>query len=55
MTAEDFSWYQRRIPGQFFFLGIGNTPALHADNFCFDENILSKGADFFEKLAENFL
>jgi len=55
MTAEDFSWYQKRIPGQFFFLGIGNTPALHADNFCFDENILSKGADFFEKLAENFL
>ena len=55
MTAEDFSWYQKRIPGQFFFLGIGDTPALHANNFHFDESILSKGADFFEKLAENFL
>jgi len=55
MTAEDFSWYQRRLPGQFFFLGIGDTPALHADNFNFDDSILEKGADFFEKLAENFL
>lgn len=52
MTAEDFSWYQKRLPGMFFFLGIGDTPALHADTFNFDENILLKGADFFEKLAE---
>jgi len=55
MTAEDFSWYQRYIPGMFFFLGLGDTPALHADTFDFDESILLKGADFFEKLAENYL
>lgn len=55
MTAEDFSWYQRYLPGMFFFLGLGDTPALHADTFDFDEAILVKGADFFEKLAENFL
>ena len=54
MTSEDFSWYQRRIPGIFFFLGLGDTPALHADTFDFDETILLKGADFFEKLAEKF-
>lgn len=54
MTAEDFSWYQRYLPGMFFFLGLGDTPALHADTFDFDESILVKGADFFEKLAENF-
>ncbi len=54
MTAEDFSWYQRHVPGMFFFLGLGDTPALHADTFDFDESILLKGADFFEKLAENF-
>ena len=54
MTAEDFSWYQRYLPGMFFFLGLGDTPALHADTFDFDEAILVKGADFFEKLAENF-
>ncbi len=55
MTAEDFSWYQRYLPGMFFFLGLGDTPALHGDTFDFDESILLKGADFFEKLAENFL
>ena len=55
MTAEDFSWYQRYLPGMFFFLGLGDTPALHADTFDFDEGILLKGADFFEKLAEEFL
>ena len=54
MTAEDFSWYQKYLPGLFFFLGLGDTPALHADTFDFDESILLKGADFFEKLAENF-
>lgn len=52
MTAEDFSWYQKYVPGLFFFVGLGDTPALHADNFDFDETILVKGADFFEKLAE---
>ncbi len=55
MTAEDFSWYQRFLPGMFFFLGLGDTPALHADTFDFDDSILLKGASFFEKLAERFL
>ena len=54
MTSEDFSWYQRYAAGIFFFLGLGDVPALHASNFNFDETILEKGADFFEKLAENF-
>ena len=54
MTSEDFSWYQRYVPGMFFFLGLGDVPALHTDNFDFDETILTKGADFFQKLAENF-
>ena len=54
MTSEDFSFYQRRVPGVFFFLGLGDVPALHSDNFDFDESILLKGADFFEKLAENY-
>lgn len=54
LTAEDFSEYQQRVPGVFFFLGIGEGPALHSVNFDFDESILEKGADFFEKLAETF-
>ncbi len=54
MITEDFSWYQRRLPGMFFFLGTGDTPPLHADNFDFNEEILTKGADFFEKLAYSY-
>lgn len=51
MIAEDFSWYQRHLPGLFFFLGTGPSPALHADDFRFDEGILEKGAAFWKKLA----
>lgn len=54
MITEDFAWYQKSLPGLFFFLGTGDTPALHANDFQFDETILVKGADFFEKLAENY-
>ncbi len=54
MTSEDFSSYQMHVDAMFFFLGLGDTPALHSDNFNFDESILSKGADFFEELAEKF-
>ena len=52
MTAEDFSWYQKYLPGMFFFLGIGSTPPLHADNFNFDETALLKGADLYMNIAE---
>ncbi len=54
MISEDFSFYQKILPGVFFFLGLGDTPALHNDNFNFDESILLKGADFFEALAQNY-
>lgn len=55
MITEDFSWYQKSLPGLFFFLGLGNTPALHADDFNFDETVLVKGADFFEELAQKYV
>ncbi len=54
MISEDFSYYQRQVPGVFFFLGLGDTPALHNDRFDFDEQILLKGADFFWNLAKNY-
>ena len=54
MTAEDFAFYQRSIPGMFFFLGTGSSPALHTCNFDFDESVLEQGASLFEKLAVNF-
>ena len=51
LTAEDFSFYQQRVPGVFFFLGAGNVPALHAADFDFDdEAVLPAGTAFYEKL-----
>ncbi len=51
MITEDFSWYQKQVPGVFFFLGTGDSPALHADTFNFNEEVLLKGAAFFQMLA----
>ena len=51
MTAEDFAFYQRMLPGLFFFLGTGDSPALHTSNFDFDDSLLAVGAAFFLRLA----
>lgn len=54
MITEDFSWYQRRLPGLFFFLGVGPAPALHAADFQFDDGVLRRGAALFLELAEKY-
>jgi amidohydrolase len=46
--AEDFSYYQKQIPGFFWFLGVGNekleiTAAHHTPNFDVDESALVLG------------
>lgn len=52
LAAEDFSFYQRAVPGVFFFLGVGNTAELHAPDFCWDdEAVLPVGVDFWMRLA----
>lgn len=51
LAAEDFSFYQKRVPGVFFFLGTGDTPELHAPEFCFDdERVLPRGVEFLKRL-----
>ena len=51
LAAEDFSFYQKAVPGVFFFLGVGQTPELHAPDFCFDdEAVLPKGVEFLKRL-----
>ena len=54
MITEDFSWYQQRLPGLFFFLGCGPAPALHAADFSFEESVLLRGADFFQEIGEKY-
>ncbi len=51
LAAEDFSFYQQRVPGVFCFLGVGDTAELHAPEFCFDdETILPQGVEFLKRL-----
>ncbi len=51
LAAEDFSFYQQRIPGVFCFLGVGETEELHSPRFDFDdEAVLPKGVAFLKRL-----
>lgn len=52
MISEDFSYYQKAVPGLFFFLGTGTGIPLHAKNFDFDEAILEKGVSLYENLCK---
>lgn len=55
MMAEDFSNYQRQIPGLYTFVGIGegqDTPPLHASNFDFNEQALLNGVEYFLRVTD---
>lgn len=48
MAAEDFSYFQREVPGFFYFLGVGNpargiTAPLHTAEFDVDEEAIVIG------------
>lgn len=47
--TEDFSCYQKRVPGVFFLLGTGGE-ALHSPRFDFDESVLETGLALFRAL-----
>ncbi|WP_427339734.1 M20 metallopeptidase family protein [Caloranaerobacter sp. DY30410] len=59
MISEDFSYYQREIPGLFFMLGSRNEKKgyihpLHSCYFNFDEEILKIGLDTYLKICKYF-
>ncbi len=61
-TAEDFSHYQKKVPGMFFFLGVtpeGTDPATaarnHSPRFFSDEGALVPGVRAMASLAVDFL
>lgn len=60
MGAEDFSLYQKVIPGFFFFLGVGNkargiTAMIHTPEFDVDENAIGIGAKVMTSLVVDYL
>lgn len=53
MIAEDYSFYQRSVPGTFFFLGIQKGEyihPLHSNHFDFDEYSLLYGLEIYRRL-----
>lgn len=60
MFGEDFSYYQRALPGTMFFLGVSNkakgiTASVHTAEFDIDEDSLSLGVHIGAKLLVNYL
>lgn len=51
LIAEDFAWYQQWMPGVFLLLGTGTGIPLHSDAFAFDEAILMRGVETYERLV----
>ncbi|MBQ9346854.1 MAG: M20/M25/M40 family metallo-hydrolase [Oscillibacter sp.] len=53
LETEDFSFYQKYVPGVFFFLGTGKTPELRSPAFQYDdEAVLPPGVEFLKRLAQ---
>ncbi len=57
LLAEDFSYYQKELPGYFFMLGcrneeLGHTEPLHSQRFDFDESVLVKGLEMYVRIAQ---
>ena len=53
LIAEDFSFFEKQLPGVFFFLGTGSGIPLHSDNYTFEEDVLIEGVKLFNTLFTN--
>ncbi|MHB1315591.1 MAG: M20 metallopeptidase family protein [Christensenellales bacterium] len=53
MPAEDFSYFQREVPGLYFFLGTKEegTHPLHSEKFIFDEAILLNAMEMYRRVV----
>ncbi|RUS43523.1 amidohydrolase [Cohnella sp. AR92] len=54
-AGEDFAFYQRAVPGAFFFMGTSGPHEWHHPAFDIDERALPLTAAFFARLAEDNL
>lgn len=59
MLAEDFSYYQQKVPGLLMMLGIGNEKKghinpLHSSYFDFDEIVLVRGIELYLQICQEF-
>jgi hippurate hydrolase len=50
MQSEDFSYYQRAVPGMFLFVGTGIDTPLHSADYNINEDTLLTGVRLFQAL-----
>ena len=60
MGSEDFAFYQEKLPGYFYFLGMENKTiasleSVHTPYFQVNEDVLPYGAAFHASLAATYL
>jgi hippurate hydrolase len=55
MGGEDFSYMLEARPGNFIFIGNGDTAGLHNPNYDFNDEIIPYGVSYWVKLAETRL
>ncbi len=52
-ASEDFGYYLKQCPGAMFYIGIGEDhPAVHTDDYDFNDGILKTAVDIFLALSE---
>lgn len=51
LAGEDFSFYLERIPGAFWFIGLGDRAPLHAPNFDFNDAVLERAITMHCQIA----
>ncbi|KRX08427.1 Peptidase M20, dimerization domain [Pseudocohnilembus persalinus] len=57
-ASEDFSFYLRKVPGVFFFLGSGkefDDTMVHDNKYDFNDDLIDIGSDFFMNIVKNRL
>ena len=55
MAAEDFAFYQQKVPGMLCFIGVGDAQhqePLHSSRFDFDERALLDGVELYRRIME---
>jgi amidohydrolase len=60
MGAEDFAYYQQRIPGFYYFLGVANparniTAMIHTEYFDIDEAAIQMGVRSMATVVADYL
>ena len=55
MGSEDFSYYLKKVPGCFAWIGNGPSASLHNPKYDFNDSVLSIGSSFLASIAEDRL